>query len=608
MPGDVPMKQLFTLCLFFAVLFVGAAADSAVAQVKAKDQRIVDQVSKSITKAGELFKDQDFEKSAKLIGKSEKRLLRLAEKAEDGELWTLLKKQHQRLSAARDLLASKGVELDEIAPLPELKQSPPEAVGVSFVSQVAPIINAKCGRCHVAAARGQFSARSFQALMQSTTVTPQMADESRLIEVIVNGEMPKGGLKVEPAELEILKKWIAEGAKFDGQDRSDLISAAPAPTAAATAIRKPTGKETVSFAEHVAPVLQANCGRCHMTRNPRGNFDMANFRSFNRGGDSGAPVVAGNSAGSNLIKRLRGVGGDVMPPSGKLDDKLIDNIAKWIDEGGSFDAADATLSMQALAAKGRSASMSHDELAASRLKESKRIWKLVMSDGDPVLVKSENFNVMGVMEKPRLDSVAKIAQSLVEPIQKSIGTTDKEHFLRGNATVFLLERRYDFSEFGTMIVKREFPAGVGAWWDHNVTAAWTSVYLKKGIDQEKVRVLLARQLASLHVADISPSVPRWFADGLGYSVAAKMFKKDPVVVAWETAAASASSSMQRKSDFLTGNMDQHQAGLVSFAFVQQLRKKNSSFKRLMGELNAGANFDAAFTAVYKKSPSDMVGW
>jgi len=601
------MKQLLTLCLFFTVLFAGICVDSAAAQVRAADQRKVDVISKSITKAGELFKEQDFGESAKLITRSEMRLRKMAEKTESGALRDLLEKQHKRLSTARDLLAGKGVDLPEVAPLPEPKGSPKMA-GVSFVSEVAPIINAKCGRCHVANARGQFSAKSYQDLMQSTTVTPNMAPESRFIEVIESGEMPKGGLKVEPAELEILKNWIAQGAKFDGEDRTQPISERPRRGAAAMAVKKPTGKETVSFAEHVAPVLQENCGRCHMSRNPRGNFNMTDFRSFARGGDSGAPVAAGNGAGSNLIKRLRGIDGDVMPPGGKLDEKIIANIAKWIDEGAAFDAADNRLSMQALAAKGRSGSMTHDELVASRIAESKRIWKLVMSDVEPVLVSNENFNVMGVMEKPRLDAVLKMSEDLVGPIQKSIGTGDKEHFLRGNATVFLLERRYDFSEFGTMVVKREFPVGVSAWWNHNVTGAWTSVYLKKGMDEEKTRVLLARELAALHVADLSPSVPRWFADGLGYSVAAKMFKKVPLVVGWEEAATAAAGSMNRKDDFLTGRMDEYQAGLVSFAYVQQLRTKGSSFKRLMRGLLDGVNFDEAFAKAYKGNPIDMVGW
>lgn len=601
------MKHHFSTFVFLVLALSWIAVSPASAQVKAKDQRIIDQVAKSITKAGELFQDQDFEGSSKLITKAQNRLMRLAEKASQGELWELLEKQHKRLGTARDLLVKKGMTLDEVPALPEPKESPAEDKGISFVSQVAPIIEAKCGRCHVANSRGQFSAKSYQDLMQSTTVTPKMAVESRFIEVIESGEMPKGGLTVEPAELEILKQWIAQGARFDGEDRTATIGETRRRRAAAMNTKKPTGKETVSFAGHVAPVLQEHCGRCHMSRNPRGNFNMANFRTFSRGGDSGAPHVAGNSAGSNLIKRLKGIDGDVMPPRGKLDDKIIADIAKWIDEGATFDPADNQLSMQALAAKGRSSNLSHEELVASRKAESNRIWKLVMSDVDPVVVTSENFSVMAVMEKPRLDSVAKTAEGLVGAIQKNLGTGSRKHFVRGNSTVFLLERRYDFSEFGTMVVKREFPLGVGAWWDHNVTSAWTSIYLKKGMEESKTRVLLARQLASLHVADMGPSVPRWFSDGVGYSVAAKMFKKDPAVVVWENAVADAGSAMQRKDDFLAGRMDEHQAGLVGFAFVNQLRTKGSMFKRLMKGLSDGVNFDQAFEKAYGANPIDLLG-
>lgn len=43
-------------------------------------------------------------------------------------------------------------------------------------------------------------------------------------------------------------------------------------------------------------------------------------------------VKAGNSENSLLIKMLRGETG-IMPPTGKLDDSIIDSVAMWIDDG-----------------------------------------------------------------------------------------------------------------------------------------------------------------------------------------------------------------------------------------------------------------------------------
>lgn len=96
---------------------------------------------------------------------------------------------------------------------------------ISFTKDVAPIISAKCGKCHVSASRGRYGIKSYEALMKSDTVESGKPDNSYFIEVIENGEMPKGGLKVSKSELKTLRQWISEGANFDGDDKSQMISA-----------------------------------------------------------------------------------------------------------------------------------------------------------------------------------------------------------------------------------------------------------------------------------------------------------------------------------------------------------------------------------------------
>jgi len=89
---------------------------------------------------------------------------------------------------------------------------------VSFVKEVAPIIVAKCGKCHVSNSRGDYGIDSYTALMSSDSITPNDPEDSSFIDVIESGEMPKGGLKITDSELTTLKKWISEGAKYDGDD------------------------------------------------------------------------------------------------------------------------------------------------------------------------------------------------------------------------------------------------------------------------------------------------------------------------------------------------------------------------------------------------------
>ena len=51
-------------------------------------------------------------------------------------------------------------------------------------------------------------------------------------------------------------------------------------------------------------------------------------------------VISGDADGSYLIKKMEGssgIAGDIMPPSGKLDQATIDQIRDWIDRGAPND-------------------------------------------------------------------------------------------------------------------------------------------------------------------------------------------------------------------------------------------------------------------------------
>ena len=616
---QLPNRQRPAIVAWFALAVLLFLVSPAKAQEPtAKEAKNIGQVKSLITKAGVYFKDKKFKSSAKLISNVQKKLNRFAKDA-DGKYRELLEAQYERFVKAHELLTENGQKLNELEPLPlsdsMQKAASEEAGSVSFVSTVAPIIHAKCGRCHVDRSRGQFSAKDYTSLMDSTTVTEGEPDVSRLIEVIVDGSMPKGGLSVSEEELTTLKKWIAEGAKFDGDDPAKNLSefrragqanpGRPNRNRATPTMQKPTGNETVSFGTHVAPVLLEHCGRCHMARNPRGNFNMAQFRTFIRGGDSGTPVALGDSGNSNFIKRLRGIGGDVMPPRGKLDDDIINNIAKWIDEGAKFDPADANLTMQALAAKSKSQSLDHDQLALFRRKEADRIWKLVMSDVEPDRTTSDDFLLVGTPTEEGLDAIAQEAESLAKSIAKKLGTSDREHFIRGNGTLFVVTRRYDFGEFGKMLLRREFPRNLKSYWNHNQTIAYSALLRSRDQTVEDIRVDLSRQLASLHVADLAPGIPRWFADGMGFRVAAEMYRKDPIVLEWEADAVAAAQSMRRVDDFLMNRMDEDKSGLVSFLFVGQLKSNRTQFKKLMTGLKNGQEFDAVFAETYGATAEEL---
>lgn len=91
-------------------------------------------------------------------------------------------------------------------------------------------------------------------------------------------------------------------------------------------------------------VFNPRCVSCHGGAVTNGGLDLSqgnayqNLVNANSIASSLKRIVPGESQNSYLMRRLEGAGGEtVMPPSGKLDQAVIDSIAAWIDRGALND-------------------------------------------------------------------------------------------------------------------------------------------------------------------------------------------------------------------------------------------------------------------------------
>ena len=101
----------------------------------------------------------------------------------------------------------------------------PATDAVSFDKQVRLIFQANCQGCHQPAkSGGQYVMTAFDKLVKggesgSAAVVPGKPEGSNLLRLITpkdgKAEMPKGKAPLTAAEIEIVKKWIAQGAKDD---------------------------------------------------------------------------------------------------------------------------------------------------------------------------------------------------------------------------------------------------------------------------------------------------------------------------------------------------------------------------------------------------------
>lgn len=101
----------------------------------------------------------------------------------------------------------------------------PVARKVSYYKDVRPIFQARCQGCHQPAkARGRFVMTDFAKLLAGgesglAAVVPGKPDDSNLVDVITptNGEalMPKDQVALAQTEIELIARWIGEGAVDD---------------------------------------------------------------------------------------------------------------------------------------------------------------------------------------------------------------------------------------------------------------------------------------------------------------------------------------------------------------------------------------------------------
>ena len=572
-------------------------------EITSKQSRQVKAISKQIDKAVRYFDSEKFGTSARELGKAYDRVMKLAAAANPA-LSAALNTEYDRISEYHKKLKDTGMELADLAALPEPIADP--NTESSFVKDVVPILAQRCGRCHVDRNRGEFSAKSFDSLMDSTHVSAGRPDTSRLIEVIAEGSMPPNG-NVPDEEVAALKRWIRLGAKFDGDDPGKSLREFAAgnqpgqPMENNLEALKPTGSETVSFGRDVAPILLENCSGCHIGgRRIRGNLNMANFAGMLRGGDSGSPVAAGVPKESLIVQRLRGIDSDVMPPQKKLSEAKIKIIETWIAEGAKFDGEALRTEIATVAKVAATNAKGHSDVVAERDAIALKNWKLIMSSGEAQLQSTNNFRVIGSDQR---QEVGELAEQLATEIGKAVGANEAEPFIKGNTTIYLFEKRYDLNELGMMLINRELDKSQTGRWDFTTVDSYAALLMKKSGEVNELKPQLIQQLTAIWLSSRSPGTPRWFADATGYLIASKLDRKNPVVRQWQDLASTISKNLEDPTAFARGKLNERDAGLAGLAFMDSL-KSGGTLKRLMKSLADGEEFDAAFAAATGKTPDE----
>ncbi len=273
-------------------------------------------------------------------------------------------------------------------------EDPPPTPGrepLVYADVIAPILRQRCVECHGAeTVKAGLRLDSLEGVRKGgdggATVVPGGGERSPLVarmRLPVEDEerMPPEGREGPSAEeIALVAWWIDRGANDTLRVRDALppeasralldrvvvsapsASALPATTSSATpstsaapttepsaSAEPPQGVGTTPvpapsaradgllFRDHVAPILQAKCEKCHGEAKQKGKLRVDSMSALARGGAAGPAVVARRASDSPLVTRLQLplTHDDHMPPpkSPQLTAREIEIIAWWVENG-----------------------------------------------------------------------------------------------------------------------------------------------------------------------------------------------------------------------------------------------------------------------------------
>lgn len=601
------------------------ASNTLLGAITPEQRKQLQALMASANEAGKLFKEEKFEESAEKVTAIQKELLQLME-TKDNDLQKEGRRIFLVLQRAHGLLELEGAVLDPLPSWDEVTEGAKKSTGggestVSFKEDIAPWMITKCANCHIAKRSGDFSLATYNELMRGSkagrVLFPGSKQGNRLVEVIETGDMPRGGGEVSKEELERLRTWIAEGAKFDGPNPTAPLPSfakgeAAQPAGGEMAVKKPTGNETVSFARDVAPILRENCNGCHIAgQQASANLRMDNFSQVLRGGDSGKIIESGKPDTSLLIKKLRGEAGERMPARrAPLSEEKIALIATWIREGAAFDGSSAEANIDTVINESWADRATHEDLFKKRQERALARWTKVLPNDEPASAVSDQVIVLGNVQKGRVEELLKQMDKAIAAVKKSLDAPSNEPLVKGGIALFVLKSRYDYSEFGRMTESRELPRE----WQGHWQASPLDVYAVIADDpssEEKQQSALALQMVSGAYLGSMKDVPTWFAEGVARNLVVSANRRSDVrVKAWEQSLPAALQKIDKPETLLEERLDEEAAGLAGMALTRYMmdRANRRRFDALLTQLREGKSFTDAATATFAPPKAIVKAW
>ncbi|ADG68010.1 Planctomycete cytochrome C [Planctopirus limnophila DSM 3776] len=618
------VSMLRQICFSLVMATALIQASSLMAAITPEQRQQLNDLKTEIGKVPALLSKKKLDEATAAVTSVEEKLNTLVK---DGipETEALVKALRKQVETQRGILAKQQALVAAKIP-------------TSFSKEVAPILEANCVSCHGEDnPRGGLRMDTFAGMERGGTNGALVVAGNPLRSPLVlrltttdnRLRMPKNEEALKPAEIQVIAKWISEGAKYDAMDKTASLGSLaamadgkPKPAPVPVEVAKPTGNEKVSFINDVAPTLVTTCGQCHLGNNPRGGFSVATFERMMQGGESGRVIVPGSLEGSRLWRLVNADEAPVMPAGqGRITRKWHADLRTWITEGAKFDGPDAKRPLMQLVPTPEEirarelAKMTPEQLLERRRKDTNEKWEMALSSTQPNVHETDEFIMIGDVDAARLKELAESGSEFLKVLKTTFGFKETPVW-KGKLAVFVFKERFGYEEFNQTINRREVPKEIIGHADVSPTleTALVAIYDVGDDPTEKspgAVLNLAEQLAAAALLKGGGDLPDWLIRGTGLSLAASgpIGKGNPYVVALKPRAAEAMQySIQQPQDvFQDGTFSPADVGPAGYAIVEFLMRNGgaSNFGSFVKRIQGGDTPAAALQAVYRQDARTM---
>lgn len=520
--------------------------------------------------------------------------------------------RRKEVAEAKQILADVEAKLEELQ-IPEderdrtfrsLKSAldrARNAIPVSFESDVAPIIRENCLNCHGANnPRGNLRLDTYANMgrggQSGPLLLPRIPQRSHIMARITTdndqARMPKGGDRLSDEQINIIGRWIAGGAEFDGEDMTQPIGQSAVPPKPPIKVVMADGSETVSFKNDIAPWIVNVCSGCHNGRRKSGGYDLSTFETLLQGGESGTTVVPGDPDSSYIVDLVLRQDPLKMPAGNMVNLKRSQAVAleTWIKEGAHFDGTDPKATIRSLVPTAaeleaqRLMTMSDQEFTERRKTQAKELWERVSPRQNAESVTTDNLYVYGNAPQSRLQQIADWGEAKVAQLTEQYELPAGEKPWRGRLIVFVGKERFDYTEFNTVLMNRQTPRTVSghAVVSNNFADAYIAMH-DVG-DDATDQQLPAQQLTNSLIAQAflmrgGGSLPDWLQQGFGLLESGADQTSPYFQALPQTAGQALSSVAQPATLFDNGTFSPDEVGAVGYLLTRFL-VKNGGMQKL----------------------------